>query len=415
MTNNQRAAAAKLSKARQALLEMNQDRGDTWSDDKRARYDRLEQALGDAEREYRASLIVSEPAGEPPARARLERRISLHKYMASAIAGSSLAGAEAELNKELRLDGSWVPLHAFDEPPEQVEQRADTHTGAPSDVSRSGPAIMPRIFAGSLMSSLGVAMPRVPAGERQYVVLTAGVTGAARARGARIDSVAATFTTTELKPKRLAARYTFSLESASELVGMEQALRKDIMSAIRYKQEQDLLYGAGGANSIGGFLSATASTGLPGAAGAFDRSASAGASNFDGLVGLLGAGLDGLHAERYSDLSFLLGADTATLAAGTFRQNTSDAALDYLMSRAGSLRVSSHIAAAASNAQGGLLYRKRAVGGMKSVMPVWNAVQLIRDPYTDSASGVVGLTVHLLFNFAIIRSAAYNRLAFHIA
>ena len=46
------------------------------------------------------------------------------------------------------------------------------------------------------------------------------------------------------------------------------------------------------------------------------------------------------------------------------------------------------------------------VGGVnRAFAPVWSGIQLIKDPYTDAASGEVSITAHLMWDFVISQAA----------
>ena len=88
------------------------------------------------------------------------------------------------------------------------------------------------------------------------------------------------------------------------------------------------------------------------------------------------------------------------------------AAARYIESISGGIRVSANLPALASNI-GTALISKTALPG--SVAPVWEGLSLIRDPYTGAASGQVSLTAVSLWNFRVIRSAAYSLAKFKVA
>ena len=50
-----------------------------------------------------------------------------------------------------------------------------------------------------------------------------------------------------------------------------------------------------------------------------------------------------------------------------------------------------------------------------SVCLTWPGVELIRDPYSRAQQGEVALTAISLVDFALIRAAGYQQLAFQIA
>ena len=64
--------------------------------------------------------------------------------------------------------------------------------------------------------------------------------------------------------------------------------------------------------------------------------------------------------------------------------------------------------------QAAIVYRA-ARGAGSAVAPVWQGLELIRDPYTHAAKGQVSITAVALWAFSLIRSDAYVRRAFKVA
>ena len=64
-------------------------------------------------------------------------------------------------------------------------------------------------------------------------------------------------------------------------------------------------------------------------------------------------------------------------------------ALDNIMARTGGVRVSAHVPAAASQKQNAVIRRG---GRMDAVAPIWEGIELIVDPYTQTKAGEVVLT-----------------------
>ena len=70
--------------------------------------------------------------------------------------------------------------------------------------------------------------------------------------------------------------------------------------------------------------------------------------------------------------------------------------------------------APASNVQQAVVSRT-AGGGPNAVAPIWQGLELIRDPYSGAAKGDVSVTAIMLWNFQVIRTDAYARAAFKVA
>ena len=70
------------------------------------------------------------------------------------------------------------------------------------------------------------------------------------------------------------------------------------------------------------------------------------------------------------------------------------------MARTGGVRVSAHITAAASNKQEAVIRRG---GRMDAVAPIWEGIELIVDPYTQTKAGEIVVSAVMLYNFKILR------------
>ena len=53
--------------------------------------------------------------------------------------------------------------------------------------------------------------------------------------------------------------------------------------------------------------------------------------------------------------------------------------------------------------------------GSDMVIPVWEGITMIRDPYSGAAKGETALTAHMLFNTAFLRKDAWKRINFKLA
>ena len=92
--------------------------------------------------------------------------------------------------------------------------------------------------------------------------------------------------------------------------------------------------------------------------------------------------------------------------------DSAGSAIDYLASRIGGMSVSSRIAAPATsgtdaNIQTNLI-ALTGYPGRNAVLPMWRALELIREPYSGAASGEVAITRHALYSFKILREAGWS-------
>ena len=413
MTNGQ-TLQLRLSEIRQSLNELSGL--DSPTDEQRATMAALATEYPTIETRWRAATIAEADApetraadGEDTERRALVERVELRSYLHEAATGRAVTGAEQELRAAVfgeHAREGLIPWEAL--LPRHDEQRADAATTAPTDVGASQASILGRVFADTAAAYLGVSMPQVSVGEVNYPVLSAGVSPEMKSKGVVKDAEAATISTTVLEPRRLTARYLFSVEDTARLRGMEEALRRDLSGALGEKIDDQILNGNGTAPNVSGFVHALTAPTAPTAI-----------ATFSDFVGAASRAVDGRYARNLTGVKTLVGAATYALA-GTLMNTSGDVALsDYLIARSGGFLTSALIPAppasgTGANVQAAIVYRA-ARGAGSAVAPVWQGLELIRDPYTHAAKGQVSLTAVMLWAFSIIRSDAYVRRAFKVA
>ena len=378
------------------------------SDDERKTLEGLTTRLTELETELRAAIVVdgTETAQEgdrqETEKRELAGKLELRRYLGAAAIEERIAdGPESEWAKEHKLPDFALPWEAVG----PTEERADANTTAPADVPAAQDPILRRVFAKGAAMWAGVRFPSVGVGERQYPVLTAGNTPAMKAKAAGHDSTAATWGVKTLSPKRMTARYTFAVEDAAVFSGMEAALRDDLSAAIAQEMDKEILSGDGTGQHVSGFFDTTSGP----LTAPTDPSAEAGVSDY---ISAVAGSVDGRYALENGDVKLLIGADTNKHASGKFVSTGSDTtAMTHLKAISGGCRVSAHIPAVADKFQLALACRKMG----SAVAPIWQAPRLIRDPYSDSSAGIVALTLHILFAFAMPRADGWKLLKFQVA
>ena len=418
MTKAQKLAL-RLSETRQALNALSAIDGEKLSDEQRAEMAVLAESYPALETEWRAAAIVesddppmdpaNEGSGEGAERRALIERVELRGYLAEAATGAPATGAEHELRAAVFGESArsgLVPWEAL-LPPRQ-EQRADAATSAPADVGASQAEVLGRVFADTSAAYLGVEMPQVPVGEANYPVLSAGVSPSTEAKGAVKDAEAATISATVLSPRRLTARYLFAVEDAVRLRGLESSLRQDLASALGEAMDDQIINGNGTAPNVSGLVASLTAPANPTAISAF--------SDF---VSSAAGAVDGRFARNLTGVRTLVGPQSYQLAASVMSAGAETALADYMIARSGGFLASALIAKASVavgatlGVQDAILYRAFRGQG-SAVAPIWDGLQLIRDPYTDAASGRVSITAVMLWNFAILRKPAYARAKFKV-
>ena len=411
MTNRQKIEL-RLSEVRSRLNAISGMEGDALTDEVRAESDTLRTEYADLETRHQAA-IVAEPGPEPSDRnggegaevRRLIGETEIRAYLGEAATGREVDGAASELRAAIFGDkarAGLVPWEAL--LVGSPEHRVDVATDAPDTTGASQQTVLGRVFSSTSLNFLGVNMPTVAHGDSNFPVLSAGVTPALVARKAEKDAEAATIGATVLEPRRLTARYLFQVEDVARLRGLEEALRMDLSGALGEAMDAAAITGNGVAPMVNGFINTLDAPADP-------PDELSGRGDF---IGAAAGAVDGRYARNVRGVRMLVGSASYKLAATTTDLAGRVYVSDYLIERSGGFQVSAHIPAAVNGIQDGLVYR--AENGMGSaVAPVWNGFELIRDPFSKAADGQVAVTAVALWNFAILRSAAFERVQFYVA
>ena len=403
--------ALKMSEIRQKLNALAEDAPD---EERNA----LTSEYGTLESRYRAALITEDeedrqtPTPDVDAEERearmLELRISAGNYIQAVVENRSLDGREAEYQEARGLNNSsvqtlagagiqlpWAALL----PRTEAELRAGASTVAPADVGVNQMPILARVFAQTAGAYLGVGFPQVGVGEVVYPVLTSGETPDMLEPGAEQTGTIAVFTPNVLGPKRLSARYQFRVEDLARFSMMEEALRQDLRGAMGEAMDFQVINGDATGANVNGFLNELTAAADGNTEWEFSEYAMQRALQ-----------VDGRYANVQEDVSILVGQDTYGHAASKYANNRSDlSGLDKMMPR-----VSAHIPAKAANAGGETVQSaiafKKSAPGPNAVAPMWPTISLIRDQYTRADHGEISITAIGLWNFKVLREAAYAHL-----
>ena len=285
-----------------------------------------------------------------------------------------------------------------------VEERADVATAvADAAIGHPQESILARIFKRSRLGYLGARMPMVASGEPIYPVLTGGATGSAQAAGGAVSAQAATFTGETVGPTRLSARYLFNIEDVVRFP-VEDALRSDLRMVMADLFDEQVLNGNGVAPNMNGLFRNDAAGPLG------VHAAEATVTDFDQVLTKIYAYVDGAAADMVSDVRTLVGMATYRKFA-ILRETNGRNLFDQLSSIGANVRASAHVPAAAANVQQAIQVRRPE----DLVVPVWQGVRFIRDPYSEAASAQVSITAHTLANLKLLRSGNWRKVAFKLA
>ena len=315
--------------------------------------------------------------------------------------GRALDGPTAEVAQELRAKGGYrgVPV-----PFDALEQRAGetTASGVPDPVSTRG--IIDRLFPQSVAGAMGAEMVNITTGEVEWPVSTSSVTAGWAASETGDVTSATQFTTTDrpVRPDQtLGVQMKLTRRAMKSSPGIEQAVRRDMRSAIQAKMDEAVFLGAG---SNGEPLGVVAGAGTYGIAetnvgdvatwGVFRTAVTTfltnNAATGPGAVRTL------IRPEIWD------GMDGTVFDAGSGVTE-----FDRLTANVGSVALTSNALAAPSGspAESKALLTTNAGGQSPMFVATWGAVDLIRDPYSDAASGGVRLTGLVTMDVTVSRTA----------
>ena len=406
----------RASEIRQRLNEITGLEGESLTAEIREESDRLVAEFRDTETRRRAALVSESSEAETTAgapvdgeareRRELMGRARVGRFAAAALRGVAVDGVEAETASAFACPG-LVPLELLAERRATalaVEHRAIT--AAPdTGTAVTAAAIMPAVFDRGAAAFLGIEMPTVAAGTAAYPVLTQSVTAAARAKSAAAPETAGTITPYIVKPRRITGAFRIAREDEAMLPDLESALRDNLGSVLTDAVDAQVVAGDNQAPNLNGINTQLTAATAPGAT----------AETFDTYVAAAASHVDGLYAVSLSDIRLLLGPHTYRHAASIFRgANGETAAASYLAGQLGGLRASRRIADPSSNIQAAIV--RRSAPGRVAVAPIWQGVELIRDPFTAAGEGETILTALLLMGgVAILRPAAFVQDSFRLA
>ena len=408
MTNRQRLELEQSEK-RQKINEFLGK--ETLSDTERTELDTLCQRMQKLEPELRAAIVAEpeKPATDPQF-TELANRVEFRNFLHEAATGREVSGAEKELRDEIfksNAEVGKVPWEALLPMRRNVEKRTDTSTvlGDTMDVPINQESVLGRVFAETSSVYLGARLVNVATGDAGYASLSSGATGSVVARGTAKNAEAAVFAVETLSPKRLACRYLVSVEDLARLRGMEDSLRADCRAVLGDAMDNAVLNGDGTAPNPSGLFSKITAPDDPGSTNI----------SFSDFISQSASGVDGKLAVNLQQVRTLYGVGTFQKASSVFTTNGDVASSDYLRTHSQGIRVSANITAAADSIQQALIHRTGGDVGAAAVLPVWSGLEILVDPYTEAASGQRSLTASMLFDFGVIRAAAYKSLKFKLA
>ena len=347
----------------------------------------LEKLTGEAqglEVELRAAIIASpDPettitnTGDPEQRERLEIRskTGLADFLSAAAGGREVSGAAKEYAASVGCSPlERLPLDIFRNG--QPETRAVT--AGPAVDGPVEPAI-PYVFQRSAAASLGIQMPTHGGGMVQIPRVTTAPPSDVLAKDAAAPSTAAVIALDSQTPKRISGQFELRIEDLAVYPPLENVLSEAIRGALSNELDEEVFNG--NAASLNGLFTQAADVAV---AGAIETYATG--------IGRFAALVDGSHSYSLADLRCVVGPSTYAKYMGLISDGMPLA--DYLESKLGSFRVSNRMAAVSNKGQKGIVTLN---GGPSPIrVYVWNALEIIRDPFTGAGAGKVTLTATAL-------------------
>ena len=316
--------------------------------------------------------------------------------------GRTLSGATAEVVEEMRSSGGYrgVPV-----PIEALEMRAGETVAAGTPDPITTRPIIDRIFAPTVAARMGVQFISIAQGETEWPVATSGATaGWADGETANVAGPQVYATVDKaLKPDNTFGVQMKVTRKAMKQSGaaLEQAVRRDMNSAIQTGLDKAIFQGSGANGEPLGIVSGAGTYGI------LETAVDAPAS-WSAFRGAIVRYMLANAISSPSDVKLLLrpevwGAMDDALIAGTAVSEW-----DRLTSHvgAGNISQSSNALAdpAGDPAETVALLTTNTAGVSPAFVGLWGGIDLIRDPYADAQSGGLRITALLTADVTVARS-----------
>ena len=398
------------SKRRERMAEI--QKSEEIGDEGRTELRSLTDAYSGAEIEYRAALIVEgaeREAIKETDKAADSFAVECRAFNLSAVVGAitdgkAITGREAEISAELekrnggaQKGGVVIPFEAL----APMETRADvpvTTTPASGGNLASRPVMsaLERLFADSAAERFGFRTVAV-SGKPSWPEMTSGASAHWVAEGQGTDAEAITTTTRTPSIKTATARYLLSRQSIKENNALEGVLRRDLQEVMREAVDKAAFQGTGANGQP---------LGLAGLLDAASRTDDVGAPPH--FATLLAAAVSVMESAKLADLGKIkIGAAPILLEilANALVTGTAVSDLDRLQTTLGKPVFSSQISATAARDATGKGASTVFVGAPDglALIPTWGAPELIVDPYSESKTGQVALTVFTFVDVLVQR------------
>ena len=326
-------------------------------------------------------VTTANGGSESRERSEIRSRTGLADFLRAAAGGTSVIGAAAEYASSLGVPTvGHVPMEIFARSTPTPETRAITPGPAVKGALQS---VIPYLFERSAAASLGIEMPSVPSGQVQIAKVGTAPPSDTLALDGTAPATAAAVSLVNQSPVRIAGSFEVRVEDLAVMPTLEAALSEAMQGSLSNELDEQTFNGASG--ELNGLFTQ-----------AVDATAATAVENFTTGIARFASLVDGRHAFTLGDLRAVIGSKTFALYAGTFANaNKGDVSLfDYLSMHLGSIRVSDRVPAVASAAQKGIVILSSSSTPPK--IHVWDALQIVRDPFSGAGVGKIVLTATAL-------------------
>ena len=335
----------------------------------------------------------------------LRQGVNFERYIAAAMAGGGVHnGAELEYNQHLGLAANYFPMEML--APKPLETRA----ARDGDAMASQASWLDRVMAGTAAERLGVSFRTVAPGVATFPATTAGGSPIQRGRTEAVTESTYTVAVTEIKPSRAAVNGKYSIEDDLRLPGMADAIERDMRAAMAEDVDRTIFVGDLGASEANADITG------------FNTYTNVGEAQIkqtdkvkaDETLKVFLAQLDGIYAASLADLRIVASKGANTLWFSTIHAAAVDnqTVAQFLMASGLSWTMRGSLEDNTGNGDfGAFMGLARGIEGA-AIAAVWDSGQLVRDPYTNSKTGEVELTLNYLWNFKVVRANNFKRLKF---
>jgi len=376
--------------------------------------------MGELDREYRTletryrAALVAEDGERREAGAELETRggrewadlvagFELRQVALALDEGRALSGKTAEVVTELRNAGGFrgVPV-----PWAALERRAGetVSTGTPDPIQTR--PIIDRLFPASVAARMGAESVQIDSGAVEWPLCSSSVSAgwAATETGAVADPTAYTTADVALKPDHTLGVQMKLTRKALKQSGdaLEAAIRRDMQSAIGAELDRAVFLGTGADGQPLGVVSGAATYGIT----ETDLSAAASWAAFRAAVVRF---MTANTATGPGGVRMLIRPEIWDGLDGALISGTAVSEWDRLTKNipAANVAMTTNALAAPSGdpAESKALLTTNAGGVAPIYVGLWGAVDVIRDPYSDAASGGLRITALATVDVQVLRAS----------